>query len=107
MPWKSQHLCAMPGCPNLVDAGVSYCPAHRPKRQNRAHYNREWEKISKHFLQKHPLCMECEKNNRLTPATEVHHIIPVADGGTNSYDNLAALCKSCHSRITFKENRFG
>ena len=37
---------------------------------------------------------------RLTPAQEVHHILPFADGGTNDEDNLMALCKSCHSGIT-------
>ena len=36
-------------------------------------------------------------------AQEVHHIIPLADGGTHDEDNLMSLCKPCHSRITAKE----
>ena len=40
------------------------------------------------------------KENRLTPAEEVHHILPLADGGTHDDDNLMALCESCHSKIT-------
>ena len=34
---------------------------------------------------------------------EVHHIIPLRDGGTNDINNLMALCKSCHSEITARE----
>ena len=41
---------------------------------------------------------------RLTPAEEVHHILPLASGGTNDEGNLMALCKSCHSSITIGSN---
>jgi len=33
-------------------------------------------------------------------AQEVHHIKLLAQGGTNDYDNLRAVCCSCHSSIT-------
>ncbi len=46
------------------------------------------------------LCEECQKQGRLTPAEEVHHILPLSHGGTNNTNNLMALCKPCHSRIT-------
>lgn len=36
----------------------------------------------------------------MTPSTEVHHILPLEKGGTHNEDNLMALCKPCHSRIT-------
>jgi len=63
-------------------------------------YGRAWKKIRARFLSQHPLCEQCEKAGRLTPAEEVHHILPLADGGTNEESNLMALCKSCHSKIT-------
>jgi len=59
------------------------------------------------YLAKNPLCAECEKAGRLTPATEVHHIVAIADGGSDRDENLQPLCKSCHSRKTAKESRFG
>ena len=40
-------------------------------------------------------------------ATEVDHIVPKSAGGTDAMDNLQALCKSCHSRKTAKEGRWG
>ena len=43
-------------------------------------------------------------------ATEVHHVIPLEQGGTSEWSNLVALCKRCHSRETAKavaEKRLG
>ena len=33
------------------------------------------------------------------PTEEVHHKLPLAEGGTHEDSNLIALCKSCHARI--------
>ena len=33
----------------------------------------------------------------------VHHMIPLANGGTHNDSNLMSLCMSCHLRITAKE----
>ena len=111
MPYKSRRRCVMPGCPNYAEGG-SYCAAHR-KDYNKLirdpavqkHYDRRWKKIRDIFLAKHPLCQQCQLAGRLTPATEVHHIKPVVDGGTDADANLMALCKPCHSRITMEEVR--
>jgi len=32
------------------------------------------------------------------PITEVHHIVPRAEGGKDSFENLIALCPNCHRR---------
>lgn len=52
------------------------------------------------YIAAHPLCEECYRQERLTPSQEVHHIVPLSKGGTHDFDNLMALCKQCHSRIT-------
>ncbi|HOE18067.1 MAG TPA: HNH endonuclease [Syntrophorhabdaceae bacterium] len=39
----------------------------------------------------------------MTPAEEVHHIIPLSKGGTHDESNLMSLCTSCHSEITARE----
>ena len=51
----------------------------------------------------HPLCEVCQREGRVTAVEEVHHIVPLAQGGTHAEDNLMALCKECHSRITARE----
>jgi len=108
MPYKSLRQCGHSGCGELVEAGTRYCPEHRKQynhRTNAAHYDTRWRKISKSFLARNPLCAECQKVGRLTPAVESHHIIPVEDGGSDRDDNLLPLCKSCHSRISLAERQ--
>ncbi|MEG1925603.1 MAG: HNH endonuclease signature motif containing protein, partial [Ruthenibacterium sp.] len=53
----------------------------------------------------HPLCEECKNQGKLTPAEEVHHINPLSNGGDSKTNNLMALCKPCHSRITLEANK--
>jgi 5-methylcytosine-specific restriction enzyme A len=115
MPHKSKKPCAYPGCPELVTTG-QYCAVHQKQMSRdyntyhrnpevKKRYGRQWEKIRALYLAKHPLCEQCEKEGRLTPAAEVHHIVAVADGGSDAEENLMALCKPCHSRFTLKEMR--
>lgn len=33
------------------------------------------------------------------PYLEAHHIIPLANEGTDSIDNIAALCPNCHRKM--------
>ena len=113
MPYKAKSCCAHPGCPEPADG--RYCPKHaammreeRNQRRDpalRQRFDRHWHKLRDLYIAKHPLCEECEKAGRLVPATEVHHIVPFNNGGTDADKNLQALCKSCHSRHTMEENR--
>ena len=109
MPKKPKRPCSYPGCGRLTDG--QYCDAHRQtaeRQYNRylrdpdtnKRYGRAWKKIRARFLLRHPLCEQCRQEGRLTPAQEVHHILPLANGGTHDDNNLLALCKSCHSSIT-------
>ncbi|PEM10734.1 HNH endonuclease [Bacillus wiedmannii] len=40
-------------------------------------------------------CANCGKTGEL----DIHHIVPLAKGGTNRISNLVALCLECHGRI--------
>jgi len=109
MPRKPKRPCSYPGCPELTDD--RYCEQHQilVNKQYNKHqrdpesnkrYGRSWKRIRDRYIKTHPLCEECQRQGRLTPAEEVHHIIPLANGGSNNKENLMSLCKSCHSRIT-------
>lgn len=98
-------------------------PVHRPagtaikqareKLANRARvgttadrgYDYQWQKISKLWLQRHPLCEFCMARGRRTPATETDH----RDGNAWNRDstNLRSTCKPCHSRRTATDQSFG
>ena len=70
----------------------------RPER-DKLYYTKQWKKISKLYRQSHPLCEECERNGRITPADLVDHIQAVSDGGSMwDWDDLQSLCMACHNR---------
>lgn len=54
----------------------------------------EWTKLRKEILLRDQYrCMNCGSSDGL----EVHYIVPVSEGGTNTKGNLASLCFRCHN----------
>ena len=116
MPYRPKKPCARSGCPELTHD--RFCPAHtkqdardyeKYKRDpaTRKRYGRAWKRIRDSYIAAHPLCEQCNAAGRLTPAEEVHHIIPLSEGGTHARDNLMALCTPCHSGITLEATNRG
>ena len=104
-------------CPNLTtrkDKG--YCDDHSDERTNwtahqRRHgsshqrgYGHVWRKLRKTILLRDDyLCVACKRAGRLTPATDVDHIVPKSKSGTDDADNLQSLCRPCHQTKTANE----
>lgn len=117
MPRKPKRPCSHPGCPELT--GERFCPEHsrqevqRYERYDRdpdvkKRYGKDWQRIRERYVAGHPLCEACRDRGELTPTEEVHHILPLRDGGTHDEHNLMALCKACHSAISAREgDRWG
>ena len=76
----------------------------RPRATART-YNWQWQKVRAMQLRHEPLCHDCQAQGYTTPATEVHHLISVRNGGTNTLSNLQSLCKMHHSQETAREKR--
>ena len=111
MPNKPKRPCRYKDCPKLTDNPRGYCEEHAKLEfkiydkyirspEHKKRYNYQWRKLRARFLNQNPLCEMCKEQGRYTQATEVHHIKPLSEGGTNEETNLMALCHSCHSRIT-------
>lgn len=68
-----------------------------------------WKRLRLQKLQAQPLCEcdECKTIDKITPATEVHHITPVESVSSieqmkllmYDYNNLLSVSHECHSRI--------
>lgn len=46
------------------------------------------------FNRFHGLCADCKKD--VSDYWEVHHDVPISDGGNNEPKNLVLLCQKCH-----------
>ena len=61
-----------------------------------------WKKLRTLMLRQNPLCEECMgRFGRETPATDVHHIIPIRENPDLRFDktNLMCVCQECHGKL--------
>ena len=56
------------------------------------------------WLQAHPLCVDCEREGRVTAGQVVDHIVPLWKGGSDDYEaNGQTLCITHHDAKTAAE----
>ena len=109
MPYKSRVPCKYPGCGKLIQPGTMYCDEHAALRNSqyekygrdkdtKRRYGRAWKRIRDKYAAEHPFCEQSYAKGVLVPTEEIHHKLPLSEGGTHNRSNLIALCKSCHSQ---------
>jgi 5-methylcytosine-specific restriction endonuclease McrA len=104
-----KHSPKPPGVKHVPTASREAIEAHLRERRERRdswYSNPRWRSLRRLFLSRQPFCQACAEVDVVTAATEVDHIVPRRADPSLSYDvhNLQALCKSCHSRKTRKQN---
>ncbi len=58
-------------------------------------YPANWSEIRQRAKERHRhKCVNCRQADK---ALEVHHIVPVGQGGSHRLSNLTVLCSRCHS----------
>lgn len=84
----------------------------KPFARNRDHskfYNASrWRKVSKAFREANPLCVECEKQGKVSSVQVADHIKGLGfliDNNIDAYDHkeLQPLCSSCHNKKSGSE----
>ena len=99
------RLCLTAGCARMATYR-GRCPQHAQQhdrtinRAGRRFYNtKRWRILRNWYLFHHSIC-ECDQQCGQL-AVDIHHRQDIADGG-NPYDpqNLQALSKECHSKVT-------
>lgn len=74
------------------------------KSNSHIYKSRQWRKLREIILHKQPICVMCEQKNRYTTANTIDHIIPINKGGSVwSFNNLQALCSSCHNKKSARD----
>jgi len=85
MPGRPKSICRAPGCGRVI-AAPGHCEQHKKATQKQQDerrgsaaergYDSKWTKARAAYLRKHPLCVYCRREDRLTAATVVDHITP-------------------------------
>lgn len=78
-------------------------------------YNKAaWKRLRLGYLIGHPLCEKCLEENKVTSATDVHHINSPFDDGLNESErlgrlldphNLQALCQYHHGLLHHQQQK--
>jgi 5-methylcytosine-specific restriction protein A len=112
MPFAAKRPCLQPGCAGLVAKG--YCAEHAKTAQlydkhrgtaaSRG-YDAAWDKVKREVLERdRHLCQPCKRKSKTVAASEVDHIVSLADGGGRlDRKNLESTCHSCHVKKTWRE----
>ena len=115
MPWSPLKGCAQPGCPLFVERGSSQsrCPAHLVslrKSQDASRgtpaqrgYGWEWKKLRALILERDEYLCTVASCGQL--ASEVDHLVPKHQGGTDDPANLASKCRRHHASKTGAERQ--
>jgi 5-methylcytosine-specific restriction protein A len=101
MARNTPHLCAEPGCGEVLLDGPGRCAKHRRAGWSGPRYpgyDSRWNKLSRKVRRERPLCERC----RQRPSTQVHHRRHLKFPDPHWYDEreLEALCDPCHRSET-------
>lgn len=69
----------------------TYCERCWPARR-KIRSGWQWGTIRNQVRARDRACVQCGGTDRL----EVHHRVPLRDGGSNALDNVELLCRNCH-----------
>ena len=72
------------------------------KSKSNFYKSRKWKRKRETILKRDEyLCRECRRYGRTTPATTVHHIVPLEQNRKLALvsGNLVSLCDACHNAM--------
>lgn len=85
-------------CMKFAPEVAAYRKEHRTQRAGQKQRNALYRSRQTGEIKKSNVCATCGSKNEV----ELHHIIPLAAGGTNDYYNLISLCHNCHMNLHHK-----
>ena len=114
MPLAAPKPCTQPGCNALVHDGSSRCMAHKVRRDSFADkrrgsrhergYGSAWDRQRQRILRRDAgICQACLPLGFVHVGTEVDHIVPRFEGGTDDDANLQTICTAQHRAKTQAE----
>lgn len=98
------QFCSEPGCGVLVSSGR--CAAHRVTAWRSSVPRiggRQLQRLRQELFSREPFCRPCFERGRRMLAVIRDHIIPLAEGGTESRENTQPLCQACSDAKSQRE----
>ena len=98
--YRKKRWCKSDQCKEVIDGKIKN---KNYRRQQKKIQNGTWRKgvpiELKALVMKRDsdCCVECLNNK--SKELQVHHIIPVSQGGNDDIENLITLCKHCHDLV--------
>ena len=90
--------------PRLATLGSRLQPASTESRYGKGRGGRPWRRLRNEILRRDGfVCIPCKTQGRIKLATEVDHIVPMFEGGSDAKANLQAICTECHKAKTQAE----
>jgi 5-methylcytosine-specific restriction protein A len=96
-----------------VRDGGSRCPAHpfaawvRRADVTKRQTGRALQRNRAALFSREPLCRQCARTGVTTLAVIRDHIVPLAEGGPDTDDNVQPLCQACSDAKTAAESARG
>ena len=85
------------------------------RKRHKLYNTAQWRTLRRIYMQSHPLCEECLKNDIINGDNiHVHHILSPFDSNISEmeqyrrmydYGNLRCLCSSCHAKEHNEEKK--
>lgn len=101
MPKAAPRPCSYQACRTLVSDGSGRCSKHPRAAWVKVNpvkriTGRRLQAMRAKLFSSAPLCAECERQGRVTAATQRDHVIPLFEGGLDDESNEQGLCNDCH-----------
>lgn len=98
----------MPTKPQVYRAYQPVKPRENRDSAAKRGYGHKWRIARLAFLRDNPLCVQCEAEGRIEPATDVDHIVPHKGDEVSFWQGeWQGLCEHHHGIKTLKEGAFG
>lgn len=99
--YRNKRWCGQESCLLEIDKKVASYNYKKQQRKilkgtNRTGVSSDLRNIV--YSRDNSFCQECNTKFELWES-QVHHIIPVSNGGNDEINNLILLCKSCHTKV--------
>jgi 5-methylcytosine-specific restriction endonuclease McrA len=76
----------------IATSSPNETPSASPGKSKKARSRIPLPVLRSLYQRSHGCCEKC----RRAPGVQVHHVVPVSEGGDHSLDNLLLLCQECH-----------